>query len=553
MIVRSGRSFRPKLRAVLWAMVAAVLFVGCSSDSPPTEPTVLATWNGGSLDRATYDGWPAATQPPTAESIRNLALVLALADAAERRGLAERADVVLEIEAERHRVLVPALDRYLDAQVVIDEDEIDALVETYPDAFQRPRRLFLSGIFKRLPADEAGREALRREMESLRAQVVDGAELGPLAETHSESQSRFREGRLGFVDPAELPGPVRAGVENLQPGEVSALIEHAGGLAFYRCDRDQAARQPGPEDLRFSFRQNLFRQRRAEIQQALDEELQARIRIDMQADPVLQVGERTLPAGWLDALARVRIDGRTDPLNARQQRRLVEEWAKRTVLADHAESLGLELEPMAVRTLAWSRVHALATAELRDRVDARIGEPSEAALEALFEAWSPRLRNPATEHLRLIQFADSDGATEPGVVERARAVLAELRDGGVEFEAAARAHSVHPTAARGGDLGWLTRTQIGGIDVQLLRAVRALEPGQNSGLLRTAGGLWLVRLDGRRPAEPKSFEASRPELEAGWRAERIRELELEVKSEALDRMALQVRLDGIDAGRPPGR
>jgi peptidyl-prolyl cis-trans isomerase SurA len=82
----------------------------------------------------------------------------------------------------------------------------------------------------------------------------------------------------------------------------------------------------------------------------------------------------------------------------------------------------------------------------------------------------------------------------PDVV-RARERLAEeaLADikAGKDFAQTAAAYSNAPDASSGGDLGWRTRARLPSVFVDV---VRAMKPGQVSGVLRSAGGFHIVKL-----------------------------------------------------------
>lgn len=531
---------RRMLATVASMVFASMLLQGC--DAPPRGAEPLAVWNDGLLEREEYQRWLGRQNlAPSQGSIESLVLIMSMAAAARDRGMEDSAKVVLAVEARRQAELLPALERHIDGQVSIAGEELEQLAIQYPDAFQQPRKLLLRGIYKRLPAEGAEREKQRERMQSLRTQVVDGADIRPLAVRESESQSRFREGSIGFVDPGRLPEPVGKAVENLEVGEVSELIEHGGGIAFYVCERIKPEVIPNAEQVRARFRQNLFTQRSAELNKALIERLSAGITIRPDQDPVLQVGDQALPADWLNDLVRQRLPGRDpDSVTDDQQRRLLNEWGLRMAMTDHAESLGLAGADGLDEAMRWHRLHTLAHVELRHRVDSRLGAASPAELQALFEMHGERLLNPASNRIAAIQFADAEGVKRPGVVEHARDVLARIRAGELDFSQAARDDSIHASSDGGGELGWMTARQLGSLDLKLLGPVRELSPGEDTGLLRTESGLWLVRLLERRGATPMSFEQARAQLEQLYRKEQIERLEVEVRQDHLAGIGLEI-------------
>lgn len=523
------------------AVLLASALLACAQSSKPDG--LLAVWDGGQLDHETYRDWIGLQGvEPGPETIRNLAIIRSLAEAARERGVADSPSVELAAEAAWQRILLPALDRYLDSRVEISDAEIEALAREHPDAFEQPRKLLLRGIYKRLSDQPHERRALREQMQALRAQVVNGADLAALAAAESESQNRFRDGNLGYVDPQSLPPAVREKVEALGVGDISPLIEHGGGLAFYACEGIRPASRPGPEDLRNRLRQNLFRQRRGELGQQLTDELSNRVAVSPDDDPALIVGDYALPAGWFDALVRQRLPERDpDSLDPRQRRRLLAEWGQRVAMADRAEALGLaETEPQAA-ALRWRREEVLATDELRFRVDQRLQSPAEDDLRELFEQQRDRLRLPGAYRLAAIQFADSADKLNAATLAQARQTLAGVDDGSLDFAAAAREFSTHSSADRGGDLGWLTRQQLGAIDIRLLRPVRELSPGENTGLVYSKSGLWVVKLLEHRDPRPMTFEQAREALERTFRQQQIERLQVEVREQHQAGINLEIR------------
>lgn len=533
------------LHLVPWMVVLALL-VGCRPEAGPEAeaereraPMLVASWDGGRLTQTEYEDWLALQGvEPDDEYAARLAVLMSLADAAEARGADRETEVQLAVEAARHQILLPMLDGALDREVEISDEEIEALRLDRPGAFVRPRRVKMSGLFKRLPLAEAERIALAEQMHHWRDEVIAGRALGPLAAAESDSQSRFRDGVVGWVELDELPAAIRTAVEGLNEGEISAVTEHAGGLAFYRVDEIRERVEPSAEEVRFKLRQNLFRQRRAEIGRVLNASLADSITVDPSGDPVVRVGQYLLPRSSVEALAELRIPDRApETLNGPQRLRLLREWAQRVALADEAERRGLHRDPEAAAALRWVMPNALAAHELRHRVDGRLAEPGESELRALFDAHSARLRAPEGLQLAVIRFADQPDPPAERLTEAQRVVRA-VQGGELSFEQAAREYSLHPSAVRGGLLPWLSRAEVGALDLRLLAPLRALEPGEDTGLIRSDAGLWFARLVDRRPARPLTFEEARERLVEIHRQERIRRFEQDVQDEQRARIRL---------------
>lgn len=91
-------------------------------------------------------------------------------------------------------------------------------------------------------------------------------------------------------------------------------------------------------------------------------------------------------------------------------------------------------------------------------------------------------------------------------------------------------------------LGWMTSRELGALEMGLLKPMRVLAPGEDSGLLRTPSGLWLVRLLERRAATPMTFAQARGKLEGVFEREQIERLESEVREQQLADIKLRILL-----------
>jgi peptidyl-prolyl cis-trans isomerase SurA len=80
-------------------------------------------------------------------------------------------------------------------------------------------------------------------------------------------------------------------------------------------------------------------------------------------------------------------------------------------------------------------------------------------------------------------------------VEKLSGEIVKQLQSGVDFGAVARQFSIAPTAARGGQLGWITADQL---DRRLASVVRQMKPGQVSAPIPTNAGLYIIALADKR-------------------------------------------------------
>lgn len=109
-----------------------------------------------------------------------------------------------------------------------------------------------------------------------------------------------------------------------------------------------------------------------------------------------------------------------------------------------------------------------------------------------------RVRSSGMEYrLGEIFLPVDDPADQARVEQQALQLVAEAR-AGANFPGLARTFSQGPSAAEGGDLGWVTRDDL---DEQIEKVVAQLQPGQVSDPIRAQGGYFVLFLAGRRSGD----------------------------------------------------
>ena len=144
------------------------------------------------------------------------------------------------------------------------------------------------------------------------------------------------------------------------------------------------------------------------------------------------------------------------------------------------------LEDLVLADVIWLQV-------VRGRFGNRI-EPGEAEIDAELGISSER----SAFDYRILEIGlptDGDGRTEAETRALAEQLFNELNAGG-DFAAAVAEYSRAPSAARGGEVGWVTTERM---PPALISALVALEPGEVSAPLPVAGGLSLIKLVDKRP------------------------------------------------------
>lgn len=523
----------PRLRrSALWLVPASVFLLQALASVAGGEPhpdsdlsedraTIVATWQGGELTQQELDSWT-AYQPDAAdldrpEAIRQLAVLVSLAERGRRDGLHDSPEFRLRRETARHAALLGLLKEHVQSQVKVSAAEIDALLRDTPDAFHRPRKLKLRNLY--LPFHGSDRADVQERMAELRRRLEDGADFGELARAASRSQTAARGGEMGWVDPDELPTDLGEAVAALQPGELSAPLAHGTGMTIFLCEDVREAVRPDAAEQRRRLEARLLRQGRkaawAETEKAL---LAGLPTPDIAAsDTVLELPPDRLTAEKLRHLARIQVPRAAADLDGNALQALARGWALGVLASRRAQELGLELEPGVARSLYWQGIEDLARGALIQRLQGTLSEPTQEELRRRYRDAPRKAREPAAYDLSLLHFGSVEG--DPKRLEQARDVARRVESGELSFEEAARRHSVHASAANGGHVGWVPRPQATGWGATAVRTLRTLSPGDVTPLLHLESGLWLFRVEGLRPARELSFEEVEESLRNTWMQE----------------------------------
>jgi peptidyl-prolyl cis-trans isomerase C len=226
------------------------------------------------------------------------------------------------------------------------------------------------------------------------------------------------------------------------------------------------------------------------------EALEALIDEELLGQEAARLGIAAEPAEIDQALERMRANFKTPEAFARRlQQGGFDEAGYRDYLA----------RQLAVKRLVEERIQAGITV-------------SDAEIHRFYRANPKHFAIPEQIRLRHILIAG-----EGDVGERCRAVLAQARRPGADFAALAQRNSQAENAADGGDVGFVSRSQL---PPELQAAAFALKPGQVSEPVATDTGCHLLKLEGRRSGvlpESDAREPVRSHLQAEKAKQRLQE------------------------------
>lgn len=210
-----------------------------------------------------------------------------------------------------------------------------------------------------------------------------------------------------------------------------------------------------------------------------------------------------------------------ESITGAEVREILDRWVETELLYQKALQEGLDRDPDLGETLRQMQRQVLADEYLQRELKNRVRVTNEE-----IQAWYQQHLDEYTQevHLRHIVLNSSEAAAQ--VLEQVHA--------GTDFRALARRYSIDPSAAEGGDLGFLGK---GAMNPAFEPEVFEMAPNEVRGPIASSFGFHIVQVVERRPAtEPVSFELARDEilqtLLLAKRQQAAREIQADLRREA---------------------
>ena len=186
--------------------------------------------------------------------------------------------------------------------------------------------------------------------------------------------------------------------------------------------------------------------------------------------------------------ARVEIEIEDDEIENRMTRLAEEGQMTRGGIDEFLEKNNVEDETLKMQIhaeLAWNRFVRRSFSGRIKIGDQEIDEQYAKAVRAVNQ----------TRYLVSEILLNLDAFSSEQQVQQISNEIAKQLQAGVDFGAIARQFSISPTAARGGQLGWITPDQL---SPRLARALQQMQPGQVSAPIPTPAGVYILGLGDKR-------------------------------------------------------
>lgn len=393
------------------------------------------------------------------------------------------------------------LDRRLAELETPSEAAIRADFAARRESLRHPRLWRLSDLFKAVPrtASAAERAAARAVLEALRARLVAGESFADLARAESESSTRERGGAAGFVALDDLRPELARVVAELEPGELSPVVELPGGFVLLLCGGIDPEREATLEEERADIVARLRAERVRERRAAIDAGIDAGI------GGIGGMGDSATVPATAPRSARLDAEARRLGWTPNDDDRILTYWKRLALRAQWAADL--------------------AVAE-------RVSPPTAEEIAAAWAAPGAGWIEPRKRHLRALTL-EIDRERAASTYERFLAAGRELAAGTPPGQALERTQQSVAPLARLEELGWLTDDEVWALGRNAEAAIRALAVGRLSPAVQEGRRLRIFELLGERPERRKTLLEATPEIRGALVTLRRREAIEAIRREIL--------------------
>jgi parvulin-like peptidyl-prolyl isomerase len=483
------------------------------------SPDAVAAFREGTITRSELSSWrrflgrtdSAAEGALLRSDVESLVVLRVLAAEAARKGLMETSAGQAAERQLGRELAVDALRAQWRAASVPNEAELRADYEANKALYVQPRRWLLRNLMLRIPAGSE-REPVRRRAAELRSQALAGANFAELASTYSESATRARGGRIGWVTLDRLEPKVAAAVAPLAEGDVSEVIETADGFTILKCFGLRPAGTTPFEEARAVRESVLTAERQAERRARLLAELHAATALEPAAKPAASAdapvylyrgrdgASRPVSLAEYQVFLRSRDVEAGSDLTAQDREHWRDELLIELGLDEEARRLGLLDTPEFKENWSWEKMRVAAHEALAAK--ARKDPPvTDQEVTAFYEAHRDRFVRPEGFRLSALEVR-MDEDVPRAVVDRARGAAEDLASGDLAWAQAPAV--IDPTGGRVRvrDLGWMSRKEFFNLGAAAQKAAEALRVGGTSELVQEGKTLLILRMEEQRPAAP---------------------------------------------------
>ena len=537
-------------------LVGAALFNGMllsGTHAQPAETSKVLITQGVLDSWRIFHGNELAHNGPTENEIRAIGIQQFLSEKAIALDLDTEIDTRVALWWQEVSLLERELRRHWATTLAVPQAEIDNAASSLERTL--PKRVRLRTMLVAIHSEAQEHVAEKRALaESYRDLVLKGEDFRELARNHSDSQSRWSDGLIGWIKPGRLAPRLEKVAMAMEPGEVSPVVSIPEGFILMYCTDVKPEETVTAAQARSKAEKSLRRKRLLETQSEMRARIVDQSKTNSEAEalltgtstdpgtPILTSGSLSLNV--LEVRALMRRMGGTTNLS-----KLLEEAAYRAGAAAEARRLKLSHREEVAARLTWTRTSTLAAQALRVEVMQRFVEPVATEIATRYAANHASYMHPETYLVHAIaQYA------EPSTIKEKFSAMTELEkalgQGEIDFPTAAGRFSELPSAKNGGNLGWMSRNQLASLGPIVNKAFRGLRNEEVSALVQQPEGirgnssLWIIRRTQTRPPSPMTLKEAYEHVKSELAKEQIEGLQAEIHQDILQKLDIQTTIHG---------
>ncbi len=180
-------------------------------------------------------------------------------------------------------IMVRLVGQEVRSEVKVTQQEVESYYSHHLAEFRSPPQLHLRHIFLPYPtgADDKERERVRLQLNSIRRQILAGADFARMARKYSRGPSATQGGDLGWFEEGQLLDAFQKQIDDLEPGQVSSVFEETPGYHLLLLEEVKPGEQLSLEQVKDGIRELLYQQKVMERYELWMERLRAQSHIEV--------------------------------------------------------------------------------------------------------------------------------------------------------------------------------------------------------------------------------------------------------------------------------
>ncbi len=398
----------------------------------------------------------------------------------------QRRHINLTAEGKVDRWIIKEWQKRIAQSTALTALESKAIQAEVSGDLKRPERWLLWNIYLSFPEVRGGdaEVEIRSQMRAIREAIVGGEKFSEQAARHSQSASRYLDGRIGWSSLARLAPALRSTVAGMGKDHLSEIIESRQGLSLlYVEDVREASvlsRETQVKKLagkRLGEKRKRTWQRLLDRAQAISEGELSNLLVEEKSDQlILRTATHTMNSG--DLLHWGATVGQAARLQPPGDVRVVAlEYLRVRQMAISAAEDGVESPP---RMHQWLVHFFSAQTELDRRASTRVKEVGEREVAGHYRSHPEEFMEPRKWAVSLIQL-DYRGEDQTSVKLLANQIMEGVVRGDLDFGNAAKRYSSGPGADQGGYLGERSAKELLFLDGITVKVLKRMLPGEIEG------------------------------------------------------------------------